>query len=156
LSLSGLELGSYSPQSSRHTDDAIPAPEEEFLTKLFLSLLFNDATNYQDYTASEVSPGKLVMNCWSCEHDDEPSTSNKWQAIAWPAKQLLTSQELLPMELVSNVNQATSVLRFCNFVVPCALLLKPIIREPQLIEGVASETTFGSSNLKANYARAMH
>ena len=45
LPLTGLESGSYSPHPICRTDYAIPATKTNFLTKMFLSLLFNDATN---------------------------------------------------------------------------------------------------------------
>jgi len=59
------------------------------------------------------------------------------------------------MELVSDRNLATAILRFSTFVVPCALPLKSIMRERQFITGVDSETTFGGRNLNATTASAM-
>jgi len=96
------------------------------------------------------------MNCWASEYYDEPSSSNKWWAISWPAEKLLTAQELLSMELVSDRNLATAILWFSTFVVPYALPLKSIMRERQFTAGVASDTTFGRRNLSATTASAMH
>jgi hypothetical protein len=45
LRLSGLKSGSHSPQPICRTDYTIPATKTDFLTKMFLSMLFNDATS---------------------------------------------------------------------------------------------------------------